>query len=147
MLNNYKRTIKVVIIFSRTMESYKPHVNLMEHDMQKLSLDGKPQTVEELKTKIKEKCKLQYDFSLMYEDPDFDKALCNLDDIKDLPATRATVKVIPLMVIATTSSTSDASFASNETEILSLPSSASSMRKEPWSESFHRLFTANFLVD
>uniref|UniRef100_A0A3Q3EF81 Uncharacterized protein n=1 Tax=Kryptolebias marmoratus TaxID=37003 RepID=A0A3Q3EF81_KRYMA len=93
---------------------------LKNDDIQKVSLDGKPETVEELKTKIKEKCKLQYDFSPMYEDPDFDNALCNLDDIGDLPATIATVKVIPLTSI------SDASCASDDTEILSSHSSTSS---------------------
>lgn len=86
----------------------------MEQDIHKVSLDGKPETVEELKTKIKEKCKLQYDFSVMYEDPDFDNALCNLDDIGDLPATKATLKVIPLMVTAATTSTSGASCASDD---------------------------------
>lgn len=100
----------------------------MEQDIQKVSQDGKPEMVEELKTKIKEKCKLQHDLSVMYEDPDFDNALCNLDDVGDLPGTRATVKVIPLMVTATTTSTSDTSCASDDTEILSQHSSTSSMR-------------------
>lgn len=97
----------------------------MEQDIQKVSLDRKPETVEELKTKIKEKCKLQHDFSVMYEDPDFDNALCNLDDVGDLPATKATVKVILLIVTAATTSISDASCASDDTEILSQHSSTS----------------------
>lgn len=80
----------------------------------------------------------------MYEDPDFDNALCNLEDIGDLPATRATVKVIPLVVAATTTSTSEASCASGDTEILSSRSSTSSMRQEPWPEFFDIL---NFSVD
>lgn len=101
----------------------------MEQDIQKVSLDEKPETVEELKAKINEKCKLQYGFSVMYEDPDFDNALCNLEDKGDLPATRATVKVVPLVVTTTTSSTSDASCASDDTEILSSRSSTSSMRQ------------------
>ncbi|CAJ1073995.1 uncharacterized protein LOC117271049 isoform X3 [Xyrichtys novacula] len=54
----------------RTMEHYKLRVIITDHDIQKVSLDGKPEMIEELKIKIKEKCKLQYDFSLMYEDPD-----------------------------------------------------------------------------
>lgn len=126
---------KVILTFSRTMERYKLRVIIMEQDIQKVSLDGKPETVEELKTKIKEKCKLQYDFSVMYEDPDFDNALCNLDDIGDLPATNATVKVIPLVTAATTR-TSDASCASDDTVILSPHSSTSSMRQEPWPKFF-----------
>ncbi|XP_033505024.2 uncharacterized protein LOC117271049 isoform X2 [Epinephelus lanceolatus] len=135
---------KVIFTFSRTMESYKLRVIIMEQDIQKVSLDGKPEMVEELKTKIKEKCKLQYDFSVMYEDPDFDNALCNLNDIGDLPTTRATVKVILLLVTAATASTSDTSCASDDTEILSTHSSSSSMRQEPWPEFFD---IPNFSVD
>ncbi|TWW71352.1 hypothetical protein D4764_17G0008350 [Takifugu flavidus] len=126
------------------MECYKLRVIRTEQDIQKVSLDEKPETVEELKTKIKEKCELQYGFSVMCEDPDFDNALCNLEDIGDLPAARATVKVIPLVVTATTSSTSDASCASDDTEILSSPSSTSSMRQEPRPEFFD---IPNFSVD
>lgn len=77
----------------------------------------------------------------MYEDPEFDNALCNLKDIGDLPATRATVKVIPLVVTATNTSTSD---ASDDIEILSSRSSTSSMRQEPWPEFFD---IPNFSVD
>lgn len=116
------------------MEPHKLRVIVMEQDIQKVSLDRKPEMLEELKTKIQEKCKLQHEFSVRYEDPDFDNALCNLDDVGDLPATRATVKVIPLMVTATTTSTSDASSASDDTEILSQHSSTSSMRQEAWPE-------------
>ncbi|XP_042616856.1 uncharacterized protein LOC109065479 isoform X4 [Cyprinus carpio] len=75
------------------MESYKVRLILTEQDIRKLSLDAKPKNVEELKIKIKEKCDLQYDFNVMYEDSDFDNAFCNLEDIGDLPASRATVKV------------------------------------------------------
>lgn len=134
----------VIFTFSRTMESYKLRVIITEQDIQKVSLDRKPETVEELKTKIKEKCKLQYDFSVMYEDPDFDNAHCNLNDIGDLPTTRATVKVIPLLVTVATASTSDTSCASDDTEILSTYSSSSSMRQEPWPEFFD---IPNFSVD
>lgn len=74
----------------------------------------KPETIEELKTKIEKKCKLKYGCSVTYEDPDFDNALCNLEDMGDLPDTRAIVKVIPLVVTATTTSTSDASCASDD---------------------------------
>lgn len=107
--------------FSRTMERYKQsHHNGTGHT----------------ESKIKEKCKLQYGFSVMYEVPDFDNALCSLADIGDLPATRGTVKGIPLVVTATTTSTSNAFCASDDTEILSSQSSTSSMRQEPWPEFF-----------
>lgn len=61
---------KVIFTLSRTMGSYKLRIIINEGDIRKVSLDGKPETVEELKIKVKEKCKLQDDFNLMYEDPD-----------------------------------------------------------------------------
>lgn len=81
---------------------------------------------------------------MMYEDPEFDNALCNLDDIGDLPATRVTVKVIPLLESASTTSMSDASITSDDTEILSTRSSSSSTRQERWPEFFD---IPNFSVD
>lgn len=120
--------------FFRTMESYKVRLILTEQDIRKLSLDAKPKNVEELKIKIKEKCDLQYDFNVMYEDSDFDNAFCNLEDIGVLPASRATVKVIPLLVTASTTSMSDDSCVSNDTVIL--PTDSSSTRHNPWLEIF-----------
>ncbi|XP_026053336.1 uncharacterized protein LOC113039609 isoform X2 [Carassius auratus] len=124
------------------MESYKVRLILTELDIRKLSLDAKPKNVEELKIKIKEKCDLQYDFNVMYEDSDFDNAFCNLEDIGDLPASRATVKVIPLLVTASTTSMSDDSCVSNDTVIL--PTDSSSTRHNPWPEIFE---IPNFSVD
>ncbi|KAL0194811.1 hypothetical protein M9458_008383, partial [Cirrhinus mrigala] len=85
-------------------------------------------------TKIQEKCNLQYDFNVMYEDSDFDNAFCNLEDRGDLPSTRATVKVIPLLVTASTTSMSDDSSVSEDTVIL--PTHSSSTRHDPWPEIF-----------
>ncbi|XP_051984339.1 uncharacterized protein LOC127644923 [Xyrauchen texanus] len=130
------------------MGSYKLRIIKNEEDILKVSLDGKPETIEELKIKIKDKCKLQDDFNLMYEDPDFGYSLCNLNDIEDLPATKATVKVIPFVTLtlvpASTSTISDVSNVSDDTEILSTYSSSSSARQEQWPEFFDM---PNFSVD
>lgn len=119
--------------FSSTMESYKVRIILNEEDIRKVSLDKKPQTVEELKIRIKEKCKLPYDFHVMYEEPEFDNALCNLNDIGDLPDTRTSLKVIPFLPNSSSTSISD---ASDDTEILSTHSSSSSARQERWPDIF-----------
>lgn len=134
---------KCFLLFFRTMESYKVRLILTERDIRKLSLDAKSKNVEELKIKIKtKKCDLQYDFNVMYEDSDFDNAFCNLEDIGDLPASRATVKVIPLLVTTSTPSMSDDSCVSNDTVIL--PTDSSSTRHNPWPEIFE---IPNFSVD
>lgn len=43
---------------------------------------------------LQEKLQLTYTFSVQFEDPDFNHALCNVSDISDLPE-RATLKIIP----------------------------------------------------
>ncbi|XP_039655622.1 uncharacterized protein LOC120558623 [Perca fluviatilis] len=49
----------------RTMGSYKLRIIINVRDIRKVSLDRKPETVEELKIKVKEKYNLQDDFNLM----------------------------------------------------------------------------------
>lgn len=60
-------------------------VVINEDDIRKLTLNERPDSIEELKTEFKDKMSLQYDFRLQYEDPDFNNALCNLTEITDLP--------------------------------------------------------------
>lgn len=60
-------------------------VVINEEDIRKLTLSGKPDSVEALQVQLKEKLALLYNFNLQYEDPDFNNALCNLTDISDLP--------------------------------------------------------------
>lgn len=62
-----------------------------DDNIRKLTLNERPDSTEELKTQLKDKLSLQYDFKLQYEDPDFNNALCNLTQIIDLPE-RATLK-------------------------------------------------------
>ncbi|KAL2092495.1 hypothetical protein ACEWY4_012293 [Coilia grayii] len=78
---------------------------------------------------------------MMYEDPDFGNALCNLDNMDDLPAA-ATVKVVPLLTSLfpeVTSNSSDVSISSADTFII-----LSSSRTQGWPEFFQ---TPVFSVD
>lgn len=61
--------------------------------VRKMTLSARPESVDELKTMIKEKFKLDFDFSLAYQDPDFDWQLCALEDIDELPQ-KAVLKAI-----------------------------------------------------
>lgn len=78
----------------------------------KMTLSTRPSTVEELITVIKEKFRprLDFDFSLQYEDPDFGGQLCFLTDISELPE-KAVLRVHR-------SETDVSSTATSETEIL-----------------------------
>lgn len=56
-----------------------------------LSLIG---SMESLLSTLKSKLSIQSDFTLQYEDPEFDNALCNLPAIIELPPKKTTLKVI-----------------------------------------------------
>ena len=77
----------------------------------KLTLNERPKSVEELKSIMQEKFKprLDSDFSLQYEDPDFDGQLSLLVDIEELPE-KGTLKVVR-------SESDDLSTASSDTDI------------------------------
>lgn len=62
-------------------------------NIRKLSIPCTPSSLEELKDILCDKLQIAKGFSLQYEDPDFDNSLCNLMDIKELPADKVTLKV------------------------------------------------------
>lgn len=66
-----------------------------DSDIRKVIIPEKPADVDALKKVLQENLQLTYIFSVQYEDPDFNHALCNVSDINDLPD-RATLKIIPL---------------------------------------------------
>lgn len=114
-------------------------------DIRKLTLNKRPDSIEELQKQLKDKLSLQYDFRLKYEDPDFNIALCNFTQMTDLPE-RATLKIIPLVLLELTSlssSTQESDFSRADTEILSTAELSPSLRKQ-WPEFFD---IPNFSVD
>jgi len=121
-------------------------VIITEDDIRKLTLNERPQSIEELKVQLVDKLSLQYDFKLLYEDQDF-KAFCNLTEITDLPE-RATLKIIPLSTLHLTAlssptTTSDTECSTADTEILSTGIASLSLRQQ-WPEIFD---IPNFSVD
>ncbi|KAJ8357048.1 hypothetical protein SKAU_G00198420 [Synaphobranchus kaupii] len=94
----------------------------------KLTLTERPQSVEELKEIMQERFKprLDGDFSLHYEDPDFDGDLCLLVDIQELPE-KGTLRVV--RPEGDTSST-----ASSDTDIL--PHVPATQRQKHWPDHF-----------
>lgn len=122
-------------------------VIIAEDDIRKLTLNKRPQSIEEFKVQLADKLSLQYDFKLQYEDQDFSNALCNLTEITDLPE-RATVKIIPLVTLHLTAlssptTTSDAEGSTADTEILSTVGASPSLRQQ-WPDFFD---IPNFSVD
>lgn len=102
------------------------HLHISIEVVRKMTLSSRPESVDELKTMIKEKFKLDFDFSLSYQDPDFDGQLCSLVDIEELPQ-----KVV-LKVVQPESDTS--SVATDDTIIL--PHAMTPDRAEGWPQVF-----------
>jgi len=94
--------------------------------VRKMTLSSRPESVDELKTMMKEKFKLDFDFSLSYEDPDFDGQLSSLLDIEELPQ-KAVLKVIRYE--------SDASSVASDDTII-LPHAMTPDRAERWPDVF-----------
>lgn len=118
-----------------------------ESNIRKVTLEQRPDSVEELKNKLKDKLQLQYDFQLQYEDPDFNNAPCNLTEIQDLPQ-KATLKVIPLITLTVTTLSpvpaSDSEGSSADTDILPTTGDSPLSSKKKWPEFFD---IPNFSVD
>lgn len=94
----------------------------------KLTLTERPNSVEDLIQILQEKCRprLDFEFTLHYEDPDFDGQLCCLVAIEDLPE-----KETPPVV---RSEADNVSLQSSDTEIL--PHVPISNRQRTWPDSF-----------
>nr|XP_054590080.1 uncharacterized protein LOC129154312 [Nothobranchius furzeri] len=94
----------------------------------KLTLTERPNSVEDLIQTLQEKCRprLDYEFTLHYEDPDFDGQLCCLVDIEDLPE-KGTLQVVR-------SEVDNVSLQSSDTEIL--PHAPISNRLKTWPDNF-----------
>ncbi|RVE73057.1 hypothetical protein OJAV_G00045610 [Oryzias javanicus] len=107
-------------------QNFLLHIHISTDIVRKMILSTRPESVDELKRMIQEKFKLDFDFSLSYEDPDFDGQLCSLVDIEELPQ-KAVLKVV-----RPESDTS--SIASDDTIIL--PHAMTPERIDKWPQVF-----------
>ncbi|KAI4889319.1 hypothetical protein NFI96_006061 [Prochilodus magdalenae] len=102
------------------------HLHTSTDIVRKMTLSSRPESVDELKTMIKERFKLDFDFSLSYQDPDFDGQLCSLVDSEEL------LQKVVLKVIRPESDAS--SVASDDT--ITLPHAMTPDRTEGWHHVF-----------
>uniref|UniRef100_A0A3P8QZU8 Uncharacterized protein n=1 Tax=Astatotilapia calliptera TaxID=8154 RepID=A0A3P8QZU8_ASTCA len=103
-------------------------VHLTTDVVVKVSLTKRPESVEELITILREKLnpRLDFEFTLQYEDPDFDGQLTCLLDIQELPE-KGTLKVVR-------SESDVSSCASSDTDIL--PHVPLAQRLKCWPDTF-----------
>ncbi|KAL6099179.1 uncharacterized protein ACO6RY_18155 [Pungitius sinensis] len=116
----------------------KLRIILNSDDTRKLILpDGIPETVEQLIDKVRKLCNLKGGLRLQYQDRDFGDAFVNLtstSEVEDL----ATVKVIRITDGCSQEANvcNGASTQSDDTELLSTPSSSVSTRTQLWPREF-----------
>uniref|UniRef100_A0AAZ1WZ95 Uncharacterized protein n=1 Tax=Oreochromis aureus TaxID=47969 RepID=A0AAZ1WZ95_OREAU len=108
-------------------------VILTEADIRKVILHSRPSTVKDLITKLRESLGLQYNFSLQFQDPEFNNELCNLTDLQELPE-KPTIKVLPVFDLVPVSS--DDVFSDTSTADTEILSHSPQDRREPWPEFF-----------
>lgn len=119
----------------------KLRVILNPDDTRKLVLPGGiPESMEQLMDEVRKVCGLNGNFRLQYQDRDFGDALVNLTSTVELEDL-ATVKVIPLsddfsQEITLTICDDIVSTQSDDTELLSTPSSSVSTRTQMWPHVF-----------
>lgn len=78
----------------------------------KVKLSARPSSVSALIQILKDQLQLDLEFSLQYEDPDFNNQLTSLDDINELPQ-KAVVHILPVESEGSTTSTEILSDVSN----------------------------------
>ncbi|XP_056609966.1 uncharacterized protein LOC130426962 [Triplophysa dalaica] len=105
-------------------------VIINDGDIRKITLQERPASVEAFTMSLIEKLQLRYDFTLQFEDPDFNNALCNLTDMGDLP-NKTTLKIIPRVLLVG----SDTSPCTTDIEMSSSGSFESSSKNQ-WPKFF-----------
>uniref|UniRef100_A0A8C1HNB5 Uncharacterized protein n=1 Tax=Cyprinus carpio carpio TaxID=630221 RepID=A0A8C1HNB5_CYPCA len=98
---------------SASAESCAMILRVVEADRaRKVKLSARPASVSALIQILKDQLQLDLEFSLQYEDPDFNNQLTSLDDINELPQ-KAVVHILPMESDGSTSSTEILSDVSN----------------------------------
>ncbi|XP_048854844.1 sterile alpha motif domain-containing protein 3-like [Brienomyrus brachyistius] len=71
-------------------------VIISEGDIRKMTMNPRPYILEDLISWLKGTLQTNYNFTLQYQDPEFNNELCNLTDLSELPD-KPTVKIIPII--------------------------------------------------
>ncbi|GAA6065574.1 uncharacterized protein LOC113645414 isoform X1 [Tachysurus ichikawai] len=129
-------------------ETMTLRVILTEADIRKVKLTSKPGSVEELISCLKNNLRLDYNFTLQFQDPEFDNELCNLTILSELPQ-KPTVKIIPVIELVPLSSgemetSSDMLSDAPSTADTVLTSELPQEKRMPWPDMF---LTPKFSVD
>lgn len=108
-------------------------VIVSEGDIRKITLTTQPETLQDLIDLLRSTLQTTYDFSLQYQDPEFNNELCNLTHPSELPD-KPTLKIIPMIELVPVPPQDDSdTFSQADTDILSHSSLDRSLQ---WPEEF-----------
>lgn len=100
-------------------------VNINPKLVRKIKLPALPESVENLQNELKVKLGIEEEFTIQYEDPDFDNRPCNLIEINELPTERAVLHLVWNHTSAPEPQTSSDTTSISSLDTASLTSSAS----------------------
>ncbi|XP_076849675.1 sterile alpha motif domain-containing protein 3-like [Brachyhypopomus gauderio] len=115
-------------------QKFTTRIIVTEGDIRKMTMETRPDTLEDLLGCLKDRLQTNYSFSLQYQDPEFNNEFCNLTHLSEL-SEKPTIKLIPtieLVPVTTHLDLSSNSVSLADTEILSV----SSERSSQWPEAF-----------
>ncbi|XP_051780263.1 uncharacterized protein LOC127526999 [Erpetoichthys calabaricus] len=113
-------------------------VILAPDNIRKVSCPDNVSTLEDLKSILCEKLNIESGFTIQFEDPDFNNELCNLTNISELPADKATLKIFWNILVTPIEENTLSDFTV-DTASVSSDSSLSLQtfnRVEPWPKEF-----------
>ncbi|KAI9537956.1 hypothetical protein NQZ68_019295 [Dissostichus eleginoides] len=91
------------------------HVILADDNIQRVRIESLPETVDELKTILKNHLTLEGEMVIQFQDPEFNNEFCNLTDISELPREMLKLKIIMSDYTLDTGSLDTSSGSSGET--------------------------------
>lgn len=110
-------------------------VIVTDSDIRRISLVHKPDNLESVLNRLKSKLALPYDFTLQFEDPLFNNALCNLTNVSELPD-RTTLKILNLESFSSVSSALSSPNSSDTDILYTSEEKSQMMRPDPWPSAF-----------
>ena len=110
------------------------HVVLADDNIQRVRIEGLPETVDELKIILKNHLNLEGEVIIQFQDPEFNNEFCNLTDIEELASERIKLKVIKKA--PPSSPQSDYTLDTGSLDTSSGSSGETSRRSKQWPDPF-----------
>ncbi len=110
------------------------HIVLADDNIQRVRIEGLPETVDELKMMLKTRLNLEGEMVIQFQNEEFGGQFCNLNNMEDLPSER--IKLMVIMKAPPSSPQSDYTLDTASLDTSSQSSGETSGRSKPWPNPF-----------